>query len=107
MGYAGALKNLLAEISLETSSDDQRNLNSVCKKISNLKIDTDSIIFKNIYTGAFQGSVEFKNTEAYFGQTPGIFTIKRKLRSLREYPQFVIPEILLVVLLITFFLLKK
>jgi hypothetical protein len=109
MGYVSDLKNFMKEISLQTSPDDQKNLNTVCKKFQNLKIDTESVIFKNI--NQFQSIENFKQTNAYFGQTPGAFSVNRYVRMIPEYTQFLIPEIILFILIVYFlylhFVLKK
>ena len=98
MGYSYALKQLLDEILKQESSDDQINLNTVCKKFPNLKIDVDRLIFDN--RTQFQN---FKNSHAYFGQTPGGISFNRLTKHVHVF----IPEILFVLFLIVYFLLKK
>jgi hypothetical protein len=101
MGICSHLKNFLYSVSKQTSSDDQRNFNSSCKDFPRLKIDVDRIIFIN--ASPLNKVSEFDKSDAYFGQTPGVFTFKRHiLRGLREYSQFLIPEIILLVLIVYF-----
>jgi len=100
MGYAGYLKKLQDSIINGNTVDDQKNLNDACSKFPNLKIDTDCIIFKNILpTEKIENLYE---SNAFFGQTPGAFTFKRRIRAIKEYTPFFIPEIVLFLLIVYF-----
>jgi hypothetical protein len=80
--------------------DDQKNLNEVCSKFPKLKIDTDCVIFKNITPNE---KIETLYTSgAFFGQTPGAFTFSRRIRAIKEYTPFFIPEIVLLILIVYF-----
>jgi hypothetical protein len=109
MGYVHALKIFMIAIMNEKTSDDQRNLNSVCHSFSTLKVDEDCVIFKNI--APYQKLESLYESGAFFGQTPGIFTFNRMSRGFAEYSQFLIPELILIILVMYFlylhFVLKK
>ena len=101
MGRCSHLKNFLYSVSKQTSPDDQRNFNSSCKDFPRLKIDIDRIIFIN--ASPLQKVTEFDKSDAYFGQTPGVFTFKRYIvRGTMEYTPFLIPEIVLLILIVYF-----
>jgi hypothetical protein len=99
MGYVKSMKKLQDAIINEKSTDDQRNLNIVCSQFNKLKVDVDNVIFKNVMS--IDKEDLYKST-AFFGQTPGVFTVKRHIRAIKEYSQFLIPEIILVLLIIYF-----
>ena len=99
MGRCFHLKNFLYSVSKQTSSDDQRNFNSSCKYFPRLKVDTMNVIFKNVMSNKKE---TLYKSDAYFGQTPGVLTFKRYFRAIKEYSQFLIPEIILLVLILYF-----
>jgi hypothetical protein len=103
MGRCSHLKNFLYSVSNQPSSDDQRNFNSSCKDFPKLKVDVNNSIFINVYPSRMS---DFDKSTAYFGQTPGVVTFKRYVRFIREYSQFLIPEIILFVLIIYFLYLQ-
>jgi hypothetical protein len=100
MGRCSHLKNFLYSVSKQTSSDDQRNFNSSCKDFPRLKIDVGTVIFKNIPPS--EKVEKLYESDAYFGQTPGVFTFSRRVRAIKEYAPFFIPEIILLVLIVYF-----
>jgi hypothetical protein len=102
IGYVSSLRYLFDAIINERSSDDQRNLNYVCKYFPKLMIDTDNQIFENINIK----NADFSKSEAFFGQTPGKgpkATILRKIKTLIPY---LIPEIILFLLILYFLYLQ-
>ena len=64
MGYASKMSNLFTLLLREKSTDDQKNLNTICKYFTNLKIDTKYKIFKN------NTSFRDDNKSAYFISYP-------------------------------------
>ena len=110
MGYVFALKNMFELISREKTSDDQKNLNAVCYKLDNIKIDIECLVFKNVYNPKNINN-EMQKTNAYFFSTPGQFSLKRQFRGIKEHYKTFIPEIILVILLLYLaflhFVLKK
>jgi hypothetical protein len=100
MGYARHLKHLQDSIINGKTVDDQKNLNEVCKQFPNLMIDTDCVIFKNITPN--EKIEKLYKSGAFFGQTPGAFTFSRRIRAVKEYAPFFIPEIILFLLILYF-----
>jgi hypothetical protein len=96
MGNVINLIDFLYSVSKQPSNDDQRNFNSSCKDFNRLKIDVDCVIFENVKKSRLNEST------AYFVQVPGTFTFNRLLRAFHEYPQFLIREIILLVLILYF-----
>jgi hypothetical protein len=99
MGYVRSMKTFQTAIMNENTTDDQRNMNSVCSQFSKLKVDVDNVIFKNVMS---INKEKLYTSGAYFGQTPGVLTFKRYFRGIQEYSQFLIPEIVLLILIIYF-----
>jgi hypothetical protein len=97
MGNVINLKDFLYAVSKQPSSDDQRNFNLTCKDFNRLKIDVDCVIFENV-----KKKSRLHESTAYFVQTPGVLTFKRYFRAVKEYSQFLIPEIVLLILIVYF-----
>ena len=100
MGYVKSLKTIFQETINGDSDDDQRNLNKICSKFSNLKVDAQRIIFENCETLA-----QVKKSKAAFCSIPGTVSFFRIGRGIIDYTKYLIPEIL-TILLILFFIYK-
>lgn len=90
MGYVKELKDLFQQMSQMECDDDQRNLNTICKNLDYVKIDTENIIFENIV----KVTNPYKTSDAIFVSYPGSFSLNRWGRAIMEYTQFFIPEVL-------------
>ena len=83
MGYVKYLKIILKDMIEEVCKDDQVVVNRKCKDYSFISIDTEQTIFKNI------GKLEnLKPGNAIFIQYPGMISISRYFRGIKEYGQF-------------------
>jgi hypothetical protein len=107
MGYVKYLKIVLNSIiNCNISDDDQHNLNQLCDSFPFLEIDYNELIFENC-----SNIKEVKNSNAFFCSIPGTLTFNRTIRSIPEYSQFFILEIVFLLILIftiiTFILLKN
>jgi hypothetical protein len=95
MGYVKELKLTIKHIMNGSSNDDQRNLNTACKDLPFIKVDTDNVIFENCDT------IECVNkSKAYLCQRPGTLSFQRIFRSFFEYSEYFIFEIIFIILLI-------
>ena len=94
MGYVENMRNLLGDMINEKCKDDQRAVNTLCTK-HGIFIDADHLIFEN----TIPGNREIKSNAVFVG-FPGEMSVKRAVRSLHEYTQFFIKEILLIFLLL-------
>lgn len=95
MGYVNEMRQVYHHIRNGPSEDDQRNLNLACTQLPYLKIDTQCIIFQNCRT-----ITDVQQSTAYICQMPGTLSVQRVLRGLREYSNYFIPEILLLLYLL-------
>jgi hypothetical protein len=96
MGRAGDLKKVFQ--SIQGGTDDQREFNRVCSRFGDLiRVDTEKVIFENC-----PNSTHVSN--AYFVQYPAALNLKRIFRSLGEYYEYFIPELLILVALIVWFM---
>ena len=87
MGYVEHLKIVWNQMK-GPSDDDQRNLNIACKYLTFLKIDVNNTIFEN-------GSIDrVQSSSSYFYQTPYNLSFSRIIRSVSEYYEYFIPEII-------------
>lgn len=84
MGYVQQLKTLLHDSINMKCKDDQRILNTLCKKYKYIKVDHKEKIFKNV------GAIDKDPTyiDAIFLSYPGKLTLHRQLRMIMEYSQF-------------------
>jgi len=96
MGYVEYLKITWREIIKGPSNDDQRNLNLACNRLPFMKIDVQKKIFENC-----ANMREVHQSKAYFCQIPGTITPARLVRSVHEYYEYFIPEIVGFILLLT------
>ena len=94
MGYAGDLVDFLDRCLKDTSGDDQRDFNTVCKTCDNVGVDTHNEIFHNISSWN-----DLKTSNSPFCSYAGQITLKRIIRDFKNYSKFFIPEILLIILL--------
>ena len=95
MGYVKELTILYDVLIHGESSDDQRNLNTACKQLPFLKIDTQEVIFKNVAT-----IEEVRKSSAYICQRPGTFSYSRLFRAIIDYTPYFIPEILVILFIL-------
>jgi len=106
MGYCKPVKYMLIEALKSGQDDDQRAMNMVCSKLNDssfIKIDTDYVIFEN----CFNNRKCIKNSQAYIVGTPGEISQSRYSRAIKEYGKYFIPELLLIILIIVYILMKK
>lgn len=100
MGYARNVIEVLGDAMKRKCSDDQVNLNAVCKNYEYLKVDEKNEIFQNInyHINKYNGS-------ACVIQRPGTVSFDRYIRrGIKEYSQFSIEKILILSLtLLTLF----
>lgn len=94
MGYAGDLVKFLDKCLKNTSGDDQRDFNKICKTCDNVAVDTHNEIFHNISSWN-----DLKTSKSPFCSYSGQITFKRIIRDFKNYSKFFIPEILLIILL--------
>ena len=85
MGYTKNIKELLSDALRLHCNDDQRNINTLCEKYDDIKVDEDEKIFKNI---TITNANRNKNTDAFFISFPGGISVSRYTRALTEYYQF-------------------
>jgi len=84
MGYVKELRQVLVDEANSKCSDDQVNLNTLCKKYDFIRVDEDEKIFKN-----YSPINRNKETNAIFVSYPGSPSTQRYLRAIVEYTQFV------------------
>ena len=96
MGYVKYLKIIFNKIIEGPTEDDQGNLNRACKDLDFLKVDTRNVIFQNCST-----MKEVNKSKSYFCQTPGKLSFQRIIRSIPEYGGYFIPEITVLLLIIS------
>jgi hypothetical protein len=99
VGYVKYLKIFLKEAVLQKCNDDQRNLNTLCKKYDFRKVDRDNKIFKNI-----SNITELEKSNAIFVQFPGTPSFNRITRGIFEYIQFVLVYFILLFLIILIYI---
>lgn len=92
MGYVKELRKILSTLLKENCNDDQVILNRNCKKFDFIKIDTQNVIFENIFLN------KNKKSDAIFVQYPSSLNFKRLKRSVFEYYQFIYVYIQLMLL---------
>ena len=97
MGYVKYLKIVWNKMIHGESNDDQRNLNIACKEFPFIKIDKHNKILQNC-----SSLNEVNDSKAYFCQTPCSMSLNRVLRSIKEYYQYFIPEIIFVMCILFF-----
>jgi hypothetical protein len=97
MGYVKYIKEVYNIMGSDISDDDQRNLNKSCSKLSYLKIDINHEIFENC-----SSKNDVEKSKAYICAIPGEMSFIRSLRAFMEYPKFLIPEIIILLLIIIF-----
>ena len=102
MGYIKYLKVFLNESLNFKCNDDQRNMNILRNKYNFINIDINNEIFENI-----QYKNELKKTDSIFVQQPGTISKNRLKRSIYEYSQFFLKEIIFLITFLIFFLLIK
>ena len=95
MGYVKYLKILLHESLKLKCNDDQRNMNILRNKYNFINIDINNEIFENI-----QYKNELKKSDSIFVQKPGTISKNRLKRSIYEYSQFFLKEIILFIILL-------
>lgn len=105
MGYAPSINKMCKLMINESTSDDQRALNSVCEKLD-IAVDVQQIIFKNITDNSEKGNSIFVS---YPGATMEGFTGKaiRYYRSIKEYSPYLKEEIFLLLLILLAFYYRK
>ena len=100
MGYVKYLKLLIKDAINDECKDDQRSMNTLCKKYPDIiTLDTDSLVFKN-HT-PFE-NLKTDTDDACIVSYPGnVLDIKssvaRFIRTISEYSQFFIFDIVLLV----------
>jgi hypothetical protein len=104
MGYVKELKKFFKYILKKKGYDDQVLVNKYIYKFDFIKIDTKEVIFKNLN---YYERYSNKNFNSYFLQTPGVLTINRIIRAFIEYYSFFIKEILIILLIVTYYLTKE
>ena len=95
MGKVHSVKKMLDLILTQKCKDDQVNLNKFCSKIEHLKIDEDEIIFQNTTTTN-------ENPSGIFVSFPGS-SKGRTIRAIKDYLQFLINYIILLIILGIYF----
>jgi len=93
MGYAKELKMVIDEALSYTCKDDQRNLNSVCRKFDFIEIDNAERVFKNVKSWEAR-DIPY---DAIFVSYPGTFSFSRMVRAPVEYLQFLFWHLLCIV----------
>ena len=99
MGYVKYVRQVLEDALSMKCEDDQRNLNQLCSKYNFIKVDDEQLLFENITP--FNKN---KKSDAIFVSYPGVLSMDRIYRAMKEYSQFfkwqfVISMIVLLVLL--------
>lgn len=94
MGYVKYVKQFIGEAISMKCEDDQKNLNTLCKKYKFINVDEDEKIFKN-----FAPMDKDVKTNALFVSYPGTLSFDRYTRSISEYMQFFYIYILCVLIL--------
>ncbi len=89
MGYVKNIKEMLTDALRLRCKDDQRNINTLCHKYDDVKVDEDEKIFKNNESG-----------DVFFISFPGEKSFSRYTRALNEYYQFFYMHISIVLLLL-------
>jgi hypothetical protein len=95
MGYVKELKQTYTYMKNGESDDDQRNLNIACKQMPYIKVDANCTIFENC-----NNLEDVKKSKAYICQIPGDISFQRIIRSIFEYSNIFIPEIVTVTAII-------
>ena len=105
VGYVKYLKIILKDAIIQKCNDDQRNVNTLCKKYDFIKIDKNNQIFQNI-----SNIKELNKSNSVFVQLPGIPSFNRITRGIFEYIQFIFKYIVLlflIILILIFVYIKK
>jgi len=95
VGYVKYLKIFLKDVIVKKCNDDQRNVNSLCKKYDFIKIDKNNQIFQNI-----SNIKELNKSNSVFVQLPGTPSLNRITRGIFEYIQFIYEYVVLLFLII-------
>jgi hypothetical protein len=94
-GYAKYLKIILEDELSRTCQDDQVNFNDmICNTYDFIQIDTEQKLFENIAT-----TNHGKKSDAIFVSYPSTLGIRRALRSITEYLQYLYVYILIFIFL--------
>jgi len=105
MGYVKYLKPILKKCIESSCKDDQYVLNNLCDDFPYITLDTKEVIFQNLKHSTQHFGQQSYNG-AVFVSHPGSPSLKRIYRCLIEYPQFLLPYIFLIYIIICFFLFK-
>jgi len=84
MGYVKYLKQLLQDSLKNKCKDDQRVINTLCKKNDFILVDVDNDIFYNVSPD----KNEKPPNKSIFVSFPGTLTMNRAYRAIFEYGQF-------------------
>ena len=103
MGYVKYLKPILKKSIESPCKDDQYILNNLCHEFKYISLDEKEEIFQNLKYFIYSVGKQ-KHGKAIFVSHPGTPTLKRIYRCFIEYPQFVLPYILVFYLVLCFFL---
>lgn len=105
VGYVKYLKIFLKDAIIQKCNDDQRNVNTLCKKYDFIKIDKNNQIFQNI-----SNTKDLDKSNAIFVQFPSTPSFNRITRGIFEYMQFIFEYIVLlflIILILIFVYIKK
>ena len=94
MGYVKTIRDILTDAMHFNCKDDQVNINRLCHKYNEIKVDDNEVLFKNIRTGTSE------KTNVYFISFPGEMSVSRYSRAIREYYQFLYFHISTILLLL-------
>lgn len=83
IGYAKQLLEVLSESERMQCTDDQINLNVICRTRDFIKLDEECVIFRNIAV-----SEEDPTHNAIFVSYPATINVHRYARAFKEYAQF-------------------
>lgn len=104
MGYVKYLKLLLKDAINDTCKDDQRSMNTLCGKYSDIiTVDTDCRIFKNYSPFDKLKTVSYNTCIVSY---PGSASVNRYVRSIKEYAQFFYKYVVLMWLMALYFFRK-
>lgn len=102
-GYVKAMRNILQDMVKDgMSTDDQRNLNAVCKD-HDVRVDVDQRLFYNI--PHLERFYKNNTSDACFLGSPGQLNMERIKRAPKEYGPFIWKE-LIAIFIITFIVIK-
>jgi hypothetical protein len=92
MGFAHSLATMMEAFLLDTSGDDQRDMNTFCRaNPGSVRLDVDGIIFRNFEP------IRLRTTagQEFFQSFPGTISLQRLHRLPKEYAPYFKVEILL------------